>query len=319
MDMVDVGSSVSDVGSSDSVSSVSEASSTPVVESQGGSDTPAYTPNWEFRVKDTVHQMPEWVRGSIKDKAAEEQARDVFSRAYGLDGLKSNYEKAREELGRYGEVQKKFDEQSAALKQLVALRDADFGQFLQAVGVTDDAIYAHYEALKRSKDDPTFAAQYNAGLEARRNSISAAQTQEQLRQQVAELEAYKHEVNRERHFTQMETVLKSPEVASFASSFDRLSGRDGAFQDEVRTLGDYLYRSEGRYYSPKEVVPKVLEKYRAFVNANQSQVQPDDGVAPARAARTIPNVGNGSGAAVTRKRFTSIDEIKKHYEKNFGE
>ena len=288
---------------------------------QTGSAVPqGYTPNYEFKAYDKVHQFPEWIRPTIKDKSHEDQLRDVFSRAMGFDVLKGKYEKTKESIGKYTDIEKKYAEQTTSLKNLLALRDTDLGQFIQAVGLNDEMIMQHYNNVIRAKQDPEFAAQYNASLEARRQRLQATQEQEQLKAQMEQLQTERNQIQLERHVSVFEQSYAKPEVQSFASMFDQKVGREGAFKDEAVDLGNYIYVKEQRYAPPHEVFGILMQKYGVFAGGNQAAVQ--DQIPAQQAAKvsaTIPNVGSGAGVSVTKPRFKSIDDIKKHYNKTFGE
>jgi hypothetical protein len=285
-----------------------------------GADITSYTPNYEFKVYDKVHQFPEWLRPTIKDKSHEDQLRDIFSRAYGLDGLKHKYEKTKESLSKYGEIEKKYSEQTNGLKNLMALRESDVGQFIQAVGLNDEIILQHYNNVMRAKQDPEFAAQYNASLEARRKTLQATQEQESLKAQMEQLQQERNQIQLERHVSVFEQTYTKPEVQSFAATFDQRVGREGAFKDEAIDVGNYIYMKEQRYAPPQEVFGILMQKYGAFVGASQAAIQ--ESIPSQQAAKisaTIPNVGSGAGVSVTKTRFKSIDDIKKHYNKTYGE
>lgn len=319
----------SSANTTEAASVSAEPQSTPEGVSQTSESTeganqsqPSYTPNFDFKVYDKVHQFPEWLRPTIKDKTHEDQLRDIFSRAYGLDGLKSKYEKTKESLTKYGEVEKKFTEQTNGLKHLMALRENDIGSFIQAVGLTDDQILQHYNNLMRSKQDPEFAAQYNATLDARRQNLKASQEQESLKEQMSRLEEERSQFQFERHVSSFEQTYNSPQVSSFASAFDQRAGREGAFKDEAIDIGNYIFMKEQRYAPPQEVFNAVMQKYGAFVGAGQASQNDVPGLNAQQAAKvsaTIPNVGGGSSVSVTKQRFKSIDDIKKHYAKTYGE
>lgn len=285
------------------------------------SDKPNYTPNFEYKVYDKVHQFPDWIRPIIKDKSHEDQIRDVFSRAYALDGLKNKYEKRGEMVERLTDVEKKYQEQSTALKSLMALRENDLGQFIQAVGLSDEMILQHYNNVMRAKQDPEFAAQYNATLEARRQKLQATQEQESIKAQMEQLQKERDQIQLERHVSVFEQSYNKPEVQSLASTFDQKVGREGAFKEEAIDLGNYIYMKEKRYAPPQEVFNLLIQKYGTFLGSSQG-LGADAQIMSQQAAKvspTIPNVGSGAGVSVTKPRFKSIDDIKKHYKKTYGE
>jgi len=304
--------------STESQPASTEASTQTSVQAPANDQVPAqYTPNFEFKVYDKVHQFPEWARPVIKDKATEDQIRDVFSRAYGLDGLKGKYEKSKEQLTRYAEVEKNYNSQTSQLKQILALRDTDMGAFLQAVGLDDEKLAQHYQAILRAKEDPTFAAQYNAGLEAKRKHLQATQEQEEMRAQMESLKQEREQIMLERHVNSFESTYNSPQVSSFAQAFDAKAGKEGAFKDEAMELGNFIFMKEQRNAPPSEVFDLLIQKYGAFVQPQTMQAQPQ--MAAKSQPATIPNTGGASGVSVTKPRFRSIDDIKKHYERNYGE
>jgi hypothetical protein len=309
------GVAVESTPTTEQVSQTSEPAQT------GSAVQQSYTPNYEFKAYDKVHQFPEWIRPTIKDKSHEDQLRDVFSRAMGFDVLKGKYEKTKESITRYSDVEKKYSEQTSSLKNLLALRDTDLGQFIQAVGLNDEMIMQHYNNVIRAKQDPEFAAQYNASLEARRQKLQATQEQESLKAQMEQLQEERNQIQLERHVSVFEQTYQKPDVQSFAAIFDQRAGKEGAFKDEAIDIGNYIYMKEKRYAPPQEVFGILMQKYGAFVGQGQQTTQ--EAVVPsqqaAKVSATIPNVGSGAGVSVTKPRFKSIDDIKKHYNKTYGE
>lgn len=307
-------------------SSASEAStqSTSTESTQTSGETtntetpaPAYTPNYDFKVYDKVQQFPEWIRPHIKDKANEDHLRDIYSRAYGLDGLKGKYEKSKEQIASYSEMERKFNAQSSELKNIIAMRDTDLGAFMQAVGLTDEMLHQHYQLIARAKEDPLFAAQYNQGLEAKRNHLKATQDKSSLEEQIASLNQERQQFNYEKHLSSFETAISQPQVSAFATSFDQRAGKEGAFRAEALDLGNYIFMKEKRNAPASEVFNMLMQKYGAFV---QPQTAPTESTQlAAKTTATIPNTGGGSGVSPTQPRFKSIEDIKKHYERKYGD
>jgi hypothetical protein len=303
--------------STDSQSSTPVDTQASVSSESTASNQPTYTPNYDFKVYDKTHQFPEWARPVVKDKASEDQIRDVFSRAYGLDGLKSKYEKSKSELTRYADVESKFNTQTSQLKNILALRDTDMGGFLQSIGLTDDMLHQHYQMQMKAKEDPQFAAQYNQGLEAKRNHLRATQEQETMRGQMDSLRQEKEQIQYERHINHFDSALNQSHVSTFASQFDSQSGREGAFKDEAVELGNYIFMKEQRNAPPQEVFQMLMSKYGGFIRPTQPAEVPQQMAAKSQA--TIPNTGGGSGVSATKARFKSIDDIKKHYDRKYGD
>jgi len=310
-------SSVSDVStSSSSVESSSSSMDTTLGDtgSEGVSATPAYSPNYQFKVYDKTHEFPEWVRSAITDKTREEEVRDVFSRAYGLDGVKSKFERLKSEYDGLVPYREKYDSASQQIQKLVTLRQHDFHGFVGALGLSDDQLIDYLTERAKLKHDPDFASDFNRNLDVRRQMLQAQETGTQTSSQLDALTEHNQQLQRQMHEFQLNTVYSRPDVKSFETQFDARMG-EGSFRKAVRDHGSYVFHQTKQNLPPQAAIEEIIQKYRPlFGNA------PEQFGAPAvtQTAPTIPNVGSGKSISPTKARFKSIDDIKKHYEANFG-
>lgn len=314
----------SDSGSSGSSEVSSSSSSVDTSSSSGssvggdigrGSDsaTPAYTPNYQFKVYDKTHEFPEWIRGAITDKAREDEVRDVFSRAYGLDGFKSKFDRLRSEYEGLAPYREKFESASQQIQKLVALRQHDFHGFVNALGLSDDQLIDYLTERAKLKHDPEFAGEFNRNLDVRRKMLEAQEAGTQTQSQLQALTQQNNALHQQMHLFQLNTVYSRPDVSSFEAQFDSRMG-EGSFKKAVSEYGSFVYHQTKQNIPPQQAVEAVIAKYRPLLGGSEPMGSP---VATQRSP-TIPNVGSGRGISPTKPRFKSIDDIKKHYEQEFG-
>jgi len=70
--------------------SAQEAAGTEVKEAQTAQEV-EFQPNYHYKVLDKEHEIPEFLRGTIKDEETQKQVKELFEKAGGLDHIKSKY------------------------------------------------------------------------------------------------------------------------------------------------------------------------------------------------------------------------------------
>ncbi len=94
---------------------------------------PGYTPNLKFSVKGKELEIDKLFHGMIKDADTEKKIRELHEKAYGLDSVKEDRTRTRQELDT---VKTSYEAQNNYLTQMgKALRSGDAETFFDGVGV----------------------------------------------------------------------------------------------------------------------------------------------------------------------------------------
>lgn len=314
----------SDMGSDSSVENSSsgvDSTSPDTVESsqqQTSDSQPAFTPNYQFKVYDKSLEFPEWIRPLVTDKTREDEIRDIFSKAYGIDGIKSKYERSKQELAELSPYRDRFTQAQEQMQKLIALRDNDLGSFIEGLGLSEEQLMDYLTERARLKSDPAFAQEYNRQRDIRQKLLQSQEQSSQSSRQLEQLTTQNQELQRQMHQFQLEQTMSRQDVNSFASQFDSRMGQ-GSFTQAVIDYGNFVFHTEGRNISPVEAVNAVMQKYQPLFGSVGSAV-PNPAQTPGNVQTppTIPNVGTGKGVSPTKPRFKSIEDIKKHYEQEYG-
>jgi hypothetical protein len=108
------------------------------------SDDGGWEPNYGFKVKDEEHEFDDWVRPAIQSKEHEEKLRELYTKAFGLDGVKSRLEENERRFqdvhGKYSSVNTQYEQMQNGLQKLGDLREKDFSTFRKVWQIPDHRI-----------------------------------------------------------------------------------------------------------------------------------------------------------------------------------
>jgi hypothetical protein len=270
-------------------------------------EEPAYQPNYKFKVYDEEKEFDDWVKPYVT-KDTEDQFRDLYTKAHGLDGVKSKLEKTREELAgtevRYNQLN------DGLLEVQKIIESGDMENFFKITGIKDDAIYEYVRnRLAYEQADPEARKMHDDEAGMRRQNMLLQRQNELLTQQNVE-GTYDY------HAKELERTVTQPEVAEFAKRFDEKYG-NGAFTDEVTQVGLFNYRKNGIDMTVPQAVNHVLSRYGNQIQQTSAPQMPKTGggspqkiVTKTITKNTIPNTGGDSNVSPTQKEITSLAEIE---------
>ena len=263
----------------------------------------AWTPDYKFKYMDESDtriegEIDEWARGMLT-KENEENIKKIWSKAHGLDFVKKQQQKIREEYNGYKQktepLMKSWDSLSGLYNK------GDIGGFLKGLNVPKEKVFQYVldelnysqlpEDQKRMKDEFNQYRQQAAMLEEQNRTL-----QEQHTQVLAQTMS-----------AQLDSVLNKPEVKQVADAFDARMGKPGSFYDEVRQVGITEHKLTGRNISPEEAVGKLL---RLVGTTIPQSAAPSGASTQSSAPPVIPNV-QGKNSSPVKRVFTSTDEMRK--------
>lgn len=278
--------------------------------------TPAFAPNFKFKVMDKEHEIPAYLQSVIKDADSEKQVKELMEKAYGLDFVKPKLQETREQF------QQVRGEHMALLGQVDEVRQmyqrGDLG------GMFDRLKIPHEKVLQWVVDQ----INYNQLPPEQKQVLDARKTAED-RAVAAERQASSFQTQHEQILTSqvqmaLESSLARPEVKTVAEAFDTRMGKQGAFMDEVKRRGDYAWRTKGELVPPDQLVQELVGLIGAQApqqqpvapaqpaSAPQAPAAPQTRQAQAKPPSVIPNI-SGSSASALKSQMRSIDDLKNKY------
>lgn len=277
-------------------------------------DSP-YQPNKKYKFTDekgeAEAEFDEWVTPLLK-KETEDKFRDLYSRAKGLEFMKSSREKTRVEKA---DVERQYNEFQTAVKEVLDLKEKNLGVFLEKMGVSRQQmakmVLEDLEAEEKLKDlPPHLQKMYTQNQELTRKVM-------ELEKQANQGTNFGLEQATQALNLQLQAVLSKPEISSIASEYDARRGRPGAFFEQVKREGLLENSMSGKDLTADEAVQRALETLALQVQTSSQSVTPNGtGAAPKtvvvqqKAVPTIPTVGNGTATA-TSKRPKSVDDLRR--------
>jgi hypothetical protein len=298
-----VESSGAEISSLDSTQgNVEGTTSSPTQEASA--EQPAWTPNYEFTVKDKKHQIDESLRPLIKSKDVETKLKEIYEKAYGLDEVKSSRETFKEKAAQ-------FEQENGTIKQnLKVLSDVakkkDFSTFFDVLGIPNEHILEYADQVRKFQSLP---AEQQLAIEEYRQqeqAYSQAQTENQtLQQQMQQMmvQQARQEINFE---------ISKPEIQNAAQTFDARVGRSGAFMSEVIRRGQYYEAVHKTSPTAETLVKEVLQivGMQAPVPQGQAPLQaiPSQGVVQNQSVPVIPAFNGSVTKSPVRKAPGSLQD-----------
>lgn len=266
-----------------------------------------YTPDFNYKVYDEQREIPDYLRPLITNKETEEQIRSLMCKADGLDPLKEKYGKARDERD---DLRNQFSQVERNMRELDHFKKKDLGQFFKLAEISDDAVINYVRGVLNRADDPDEAEAYRRHQDQIRDSFQADQRSQDLAAENQRLRFAQHERD-------MDIMMNSEAVSPFVQRFDQMSGKPGAFVEQVNDYGSRVYQAEQRYVTPMEAAAAVMERYRGFINNTQPVDQPVEG-ATSQKPEAIPNIGAGRTVSPTQKRPKNLEEMAAQIKAQYG-
>lgn len=283
-------------------------------EKQAQPQAPAssWQPNYKVKAYDNEYEIPESFRGFINEQN-EKEFKEVFEKAYALEGMKEKLHKTRQE----NEIFKKDVETFNTLRQNLSkvskyVENGDYDMFFESLKIPEGAIQKWVlQKLQQKELPPEQQAIYNKSIEERRKLYELEQQNQALSSQFEQFQELQRQQAVQQTFAQLDSVLGRSEVNTLASQFDAAVGKAGAFREEVLRRAAIVYQTEGRDMSPEEAVQDTLRiiawnKANGNIQGAQSQGQQTQS-AP---KPTLPNV-QGKATSPVSKQVNSLEDLRK--------
>lgn len=291
---------------------VADASGAPASAAANANAVPSvFTPNFKFKAGDVEGEIDEIVRPIIKDADTEKKIKDLYTKAHGLDALKSRLTGEVESWKtRHTESATKYSALSESLANLSGyVNRGDFDSFFSSLKIPQQAIY---KWVNSKIEEQNMSPDQQAMLQRQREESNRLHIMEKENQRLLQQQ---EQFQMERNSSILDQTLSSPEISSIAREFDTRVGTPGAFRTEVLKRGVALYNIHGRDLSPSEVVADLMgtlgKVFQPQGQATQTLPvgnQPTPS-APATKPPVIPNI-QGKTASPVKSAPRSIKELR---------
>lgn len=280
-----------------------------------------FTPNFKFRANKQDHEIPEFLRGAIKDAESEKFVKKLFERAHGFDGVEQRYRGMKETHQELLSTHNSVMSQVAEAQE--AYRAGDIDTFFETIKVDPAKILQWaVKKVELSQLPPEQRALHEERLQAQRElRLSRKETESHSREQLEGQGKLLNEM--------LDLVLERPQISAVAQAYDGRKGSEGAFRNLVVRIAQTEAATTGKTLSPLEAANQALEllgelqpKATPAAAANpapttvntaaQSQPQPK---------KVLPNLANAGAkpnAAPAKSKIKSLDDLKRRRDEIMG-
>lgn len=279
-----------------------------------------YKPNYAYKAYGEEKEMDEFIRPFLTNKDVEDKVRELYSKAGGLDTIKTKHEKLTAE---HDTLKGNWEAEHIPLQKTIAelrgaLQDKDLGAFFDKLGVKKETVFNWaLDEAKREEMSPEQQRDYDGRIELSRQNRDLRTKNEVLvnEGQQAGIDTLTRD---------LDLALSNPEVNQVMQAFDQSKGRVGAFRDEVILRGQATANQTGKDVPAQEALAGVMGLLSVNYGAPVTPtVAPANGGAPPVLQvpgnkPVIPNFG-GAGTAPIRRHPTSIDELKEMRKQKYGD
>lgn len=267
-----------------------------------------YAPNLSYNVRGEEKQFDEWLAPVITSKEQEDAIRDLYTKANGLDILKSSFE---ERQTQYDEVSGKYNTIQENIKVLQDyVSNNDYGKFFESLNIPKEAVQKWMlSELNYQQMDPEQKQAYDQHWNTVRTNAELARENEQLSTQFQEFQVQQRE-------NELNQILTTPEVNATMQAFDQRMGRVGAFRDEVVRRAQAEAQLTGNDIPAQDAVNQLMQLIGFNGNGAGTPPAQPQAVAPEQKP-VIPNI-QGRGTSPVRKVPKSIDDMRAMYDEKYG-
>ena len=272
-------------------------------------EAPAYEPNFDYQIRGEKFTFDERLHSGVKDKDTEDFLRDTFTKAHGLDSVKTRLD---ESETKYGDLQSKFDQSRVEnenfrgnLDHLNNLKENDPLGFQRQWGLSDKWVLDRASSILEHQDNPAQGQLAEQAYNARQENFTQQQT---MTRESARTES----MERELHTVKMTQAMNHEGISDFAKSYDQRMGA-GAFKAQVDDYGSLQYHQTQRYVDPQVAVTEVFGRLQKMWSPDPAApVSLDSGGAAPPRIPAMPNMGVGRSGTPTTKRFNTLAELRAH-------
>lgn len=273
-------------------------------------DSPTdYTPNFAFSVRNESKEFDDFIKPFIDSKEKEDQIRELYTRAHGLDSVKSRYEESQQKIADLELERQRIAEErelaTNALEGMKKLAKDDFKSLAHMLGVDDTTILGYAQHRLDYAEKPEHERrQIDLELEQRVGGY-------QRNVDIARLQRENQKLLAENHRRDMESAMSLPEISAFEKVFDSRLGKVGAFREHVQKHGSDEFRRSQKYIPPLVAAQTVYQQFKPlFADALETVSQKTE-VTKGAGKKAPRNLGAGRNASEVGKKIKSLADLRK--------
>lgn len=276
---------------------------------------PAFQPNFKFKAANKEHEIPEFLRGVIKDEQSQKFLHQLFEKAYGIDTVKERFQATRQELQQLSQAHGSV--MSTVQMGREAYQRGDLDTVFKTFRISEDKVLQWaIKKVQLSQMPPEQRHVHESREQAERRAW-------ELERQQAQISETHLQTQSEQLMQMLDMVLEQPAYSSVAQEFETRKG-PGAFRNLAIQMGEMEYHTTGKVLSPMEAAQRAAD---LIGGVPQKQPQQAVQAAPAQSATpatppkiVLPNVGTGRPAATPAKSPPkSLDDLRKIHAQMTGQ
>lgn len=279
---------------------------------------PAFSPNFKFKAAGKEHEIPEFLRGVVKDEQSQKFVSELFEKAYGLPALKERFMETRQQMQELSQTHQYV--MGNIQEAQAAYRKGDLDSVFDIFKIAPEKVLQWaVEKVQYSQLPPEQRQLMDARKEAEKRAMLLEKQQSSAMQ-----EQYQSQTE---YLSQMlELVLERPDYSSVAEAYDGRKGQPGAFRELVIRMGESEFALTGKSISPLEAAKRAVELLGEMqpggTQAPAMQAPAQAPATPAAKPKTVlPNLANAGAkpnAAPAKSKIRSLDDLKRKHQELLG-
>ena len=267
--------------------------------------TEEWQPDYNYSIKSEQREFDDWIRPAIKDADTEAYVRELYTRAYGLDHVKTNLESERERAEnlerQIHDYKHEVDVAHKSVDGLKRLAKEDFASFAHITGLDDQTILNYANNRLDYREKPEYERrQIDTDMERRTQAYTSNLEIENLRRQNEQLMQRQHNQS-------LAQAMSVPEISDFEKEFDGRMG-EGAFRQHVNNYGSAQYRQTQQYVEPAIAVQSVYSQFKPLFIDKLDSINKGE---TTKQTKPPTNLGTGRTSSVVKKRLKSLNDLRK--------
>jgi len=286
------------------------------VVAQGAAAVAEYKANYKFKAAGKEMEVPEFLRGVIKDQETEKYLHSVLSKAHGIEMVQQKLHSVREEREHVRQAYQQVMEPIQEAREAYQRDDLDtvFGTLKID---PNKVLQWAYKKVELSQMPPDQRQIYEARTQAEKRAWELEKQNIQYQQQSVQMQS-------EQISQMLEVVLERPDYSAVAQAYDGRKGTPGAFRNLVIQIGDQEFHRTGKVITPmdaaKAAVDLLGEKLQApgqqpAAAMQQQVVNPMPATNAPQRKVTLPNAGGSKSSSPAKSKVSSLDDLRKIHQK----
>ncbi len=215
--------------------------------------TEQFVADYKYRADGKDLEVPEFLRGLIKDKASQEQVVNMLKKHDAFDTVSTRRDQFRNERDEARSNVQRYE--SAINTMRTTYQRGDIDGFLKLCEIPEEQMLKWAtEKAKYYMGDENYRSQVDRDIQLRQTAWAKDSQAHEYQSKYQEMEARQLQ-------TEFNYEMLKPEVSSFASSFDKFAGKQGAFIEEVKNRGELAYLREQKTIAPSEVIQGIMKQF----------------------------------------------------------